>query len=189
VNNYRRCYIKSFKHDGHLHRQWQRNWLVPQDLLLPQHAAEGMHVLLNNQTPIKEADGSMWVSRVPAVSFFIPGKWFNVVAMIEDFGIRYYCNLASPPYLTGDVLTYIDYDLDVIRTAGGDLAVVDRDEYERHKAEYRYPPVVDAKVSEGLREVTHRIRGGKPPFEDEVVKAYYEAWRASIANGAEGEPE
>ncbi|WP_339278910.1 DUF402 domain-containing protein [Paenibacillus sp. FSL W8-1187] len=176
MDTYRRCYIKSFKHDGHLHRQWQKNWLVPDRLLLPQQAEENMIVLINNQTPITEADGSVWVSRVPAVSFFLPGKWYNVVAMMEDFGIRYYCNLASPPYLTGDVLTYIDYDLDVIRTANGDLAVVDRDEYERHKTDYRYPPIVDAKVGQGLREVTQRIRAGEPPFEDEIVLRYYEAW-------------
>ncbi|SDT02947.1 hypothetical protein SAMN05444162_2891 [Paenibacillaceae bacterium GAS479] len=185
MDTYRRCFIKSFKHDGHLHRQWQRNWLMPQSMLLPQHAEENMLVLINNQTPITEADGSIWVSRVPAVSFFIPTKWFNVVAMIEDYGIRYYCNLASPPYLAGNVLTYIDYDLDVIRTTGGELAVVDRDEYERHKQEYRYPPVVDSKVNQGLREVTQRIRSGKSPFEDQVVLDYYETWTSRPDHEAE----
>ncbi|MCM3748440.1 DUF402 domain-containing protein [Paenibacillus pasadenensis] len=188
MDTYRRCFIKSFKHDGHLHRQWQRNWLMPSGMLLPQHTQEKMLVLINNQTPITEADGSVWVSRVPAVSFFIPGKWFNVVAMMEEYGIRYYCNLASPPYLTDNVLTYIDYDLDVIRTAGGDLAVVDRDEYERHKQEYRYPPIVETKVSQGLKEVTQRIRGGKPPFEDQVVLDYYEAWANRPDREAEENP-
>jgi protein associated with RNAse G/E len=42
------CYqIKSFKHNGHIHRIWFENWLVPGRLLLPEHAAENMIVLIN----------------------------------------------------------------------------------------------------------------------------------------------
>ncbi|AJY77579.1 DUF402 domain-containing protein [Paenibacillus beijingensis] len=176
MDTYRRCVIKSFKHDGHLHRMWFRNWSVPRSRLLPEHKAEGMHVLINRQTPIREADGGMWVSRVSAVSFFIPGQWFNVVALLEDSGTRYYCNIASPPYISGDVLTYIDYDLDVIRTAGGEMHVVDRDEYELHKAEYKYPPIIDAKTGQGLGELQRRIMNGSSPFQDEAALAYYEDW-------------
>ena len=76
------CYqIKSFKHNGHIHRIWFENWLVPGRLLLPEHAAENMIVLINEQTLIEEADGSRWTSKVPGISFFIPGEWYNVVAL------------------------------------------------------------------------------------------------------------
>lgn len=173
---YRHCVIKSFKHNGHLHRTWQQNWLIPNQLLAPEHLEQAMHVLINCQTPIQEADGKLWTSRVPAVSFFIPGEWFNVVALIEDSGIRYYCNIASPPYLQGDVLTYIDYDLDVIRTADGEYCVVDEDEYEQHKTTYHYPQMVEDKVRDGMSELLKRIERGEAPFCDELVTAYYTQW-------------
>ncbi|WP_028612450.1 DUF402 domain-containing protein [Paenibacillus harenae] len=182
---YRHCVIKSFKHNGHIHRTWQQNWLVPDELLAPQHKAESMTILINRQTPILESDGKVWISRVPAVSFFIPGQWYNIVALLEEGGIRYYCNVASPPYLQGNVLTYIDYDLDVIRTAGGERFVVDRDEYEMHKAAYHYPKVVVDKVREGLDALLARIDDGRPPFQDHVANRYYEEWLKQTGEGEE----
>ncbi|GGG24206.1 DUF402 domain-containing protein [Paenibacillus abyssi] len=177
MKTYRPCVIKSFKHDGKLHRMWLKNWLVPSHLLAPEHAVESMIVLINEQTPIQESDGKIWTSKVPAVSFFIPKLWFNVVALLEEPGIRYYCNVASPPYLHEDVLTYIDYDLDVIRTSDGSMFVVDRDEYEQHKAVYLYPQLVEDKVMAGLRQLTGRVRGGNPPFNDDAVYSYYAGWK------------
>ncbi|MGO4548655.1 DUF402 domain-containing protein [Paenibacillus sp. 2TAB23] len=173
---YRHCVIKSFKHNGHIHRTWQQNWLVPDELLDDKHKAEAMKVFINRQTPIQESDGKIWISRVPAVSFFIPKQWFNVVALLEEGGVRYYCNIASPPYMQGDVLTYIDYDLDVIRTADGERSIVDQDEYELHKAAYHYPKMVDEKVQAGLSALLERMDQNLSPFQDELVTSYYEAW-------------
>jgi protein associated with RNAse G/E len=169
--------IKSFKHDGHLHRAWLENWLVPDHLLQPEHAAESMLVLVNSHTKIREADGRDWVSKIPVVCFFIPGQWYNIVALLESAGIRYYCNIASPVYRSNDVLTYIDYDLDVILSPGGDRQVVDQDEYERHKINYHYPKIVEEKVQEGLVGLNYRIDNKLPPFQDEFVWAYYEFWK------------
>nr|WP_313787702.1 DUF402 domain-containing protein [Paenibacillus larvae] len=138
--------IKSFKHDGDLHRTWLENWRVAEEFLCPLHREEGMIVLVNNQTKIQEADGKEWTSRIPGVSFFIPRQWHNVIALIENTGIRYYCNVASPPYLYYQTLTYIDYDLDAIKFPGGDIHVVDQEEYERHKWMYRYTPFVEKRL-------------------------------------------
>ncbi|TVY10325.1 DUF402 domain-containing protein [Paenibacillus cremeus] len=175
--------IKSFKHDGHLHRMWLQNWLVPESLMHESHRAESMMVLINSQTKIVESDGKEWVSRIPGVSFFIPKLWFNIVALIEESGVRFYCNVASPPYVNGNVITYIDYDLDVIRMPDGDVHVVDQEEYERHKISYHYSPIVDSKVKQGLKDLLVRVRAGHSPFQDEWVRYYYEQWRD---RGAEG---
>ncbi|MBD2848366.1 DUF402 domain-containing protein [Paenibacillus sp. IB182496] len=173
---YRSYQIKSFKHNGSLHRTWLENWLVPEAELTREHRSESMLVLINQATPIREANGKCWVSRVPALSFFIPEQWFNVVALLERSGIRYYCNVASPPYVYDNVLTYIDYDLDVIRTVEGAVHVVDRDEYEYHKALYHYPAIVEEKVKAGLHGLTARIRLGQTPFDEAVIRHYYERW-------------
>lgn len=176
--------IKSFKHDGSLHRMWRENWRVPDDALAAGHAAEKMTVFVNSQTPIREADGSEWVSKVPAVSFFIPKQWYNIVALIEESGIRYYCNVASPPYISGRTLTYIDYDLDVILFPDRTRQVVDQQEYETHSRLYRYTAEVKAKVAEGLQNLTARMEGGGPPFDDDAVRQYYERWKAEKGRGA-----
>ncbi|UQZ84059.1 hypothetical protein SK3146_03291 [Paenibacillus konkukensis] len=177
--------IKSFKHDGHLHRTWMENGMVPEPLLQEVHKAEAMMVLINSQTKIIEADGKEWVSRIPGVSFFIPKQWFNVVALLEESGVRYYCNVASPPYVNGRVITYIDYDLDVIRMPGGSVHVVDQEEYERHKICYHYSSIVDAKVKQGLSDLLQRIERGKAPFHDEWVHDYYRHWEKWKGQGTE----
>jgi hypothetical protein len=174
--------IKSFKHDGHLHRMWLENWLVPESALDESHSKESMMVLINCQTKIVEADGKEWVSRIPGVSFFIPKQWFNIVALLEEHGIRYYCNVASPPYVNGRVITYIDYDLDVIRLSNGHISVVDQDEYERHKLDYHYSDVVDAKVKSGLSSLLRRIERKEAPFQDELVLYYYRLWKDRPGN-------
>lgn len=178
MEHYEQCVIKSFKHNGHIHRLWEQNWLVPEWRLADAQREESAMVVINRQTPIQEASGKQWVSRVPAVSFFLPGQWFNVVALIEEDGVRYYCNIASPPYRQEGVITYIDYDLDVIRTIDESRYVVDQDEYERHKSLYHYPQLVQNKVQEGLYTVLDRIDHNKSPFHDDTVMAYYRSWCA-----------
>lgn len=176
--------IKSFKHDGHLHRMWIENWLVPEVSLHPEHGKEAMLVLINSQTKIQEADGKEWISRIPGVSFFIPKAWFNVVALIEETGIRYYCNIASPPYVAGNVITYIDYDLDVIRYPDGKVQVVDQEEYDRHRLAYHYSAVVEGKVRLGLEAVLERIQQGISPFQENHVLQYYRLWETQKIGGS-----
>lgn len=177
MGNFSLYTIKSFKHNGHIHRIWVENWAVPKQMLHPDHVSECMHVLINDQTRIQESDGREWVSRIPAVSFFIPRQWFNIVALIEEQGIRYYCNIASPPYVWGDTLTYIDYDLDVVLMPDGEVQVVDEEEYARHKLSYHYSQEVEDKVKLGLESLLQRIHDGRPPFQDKVVQQYYELWK------------
>jgi protein associated with RNAse G/E len=175
--------IKSFKYNGHLHRTWLKNGRASIDLLLPQHLRESFIVTVNERTKIIEADGKTWESRTPGISFFIPDQWYNIIALLEDTGIRYYCNLASPPYLQGNILTYIDYDLDVIRLPNGQVSVVDQEEYERHKIQYQYPSIVEQKVQEALDHLLQRIAKHQTPFQDQEVYYYYEQW---VKGGTDG---
>jgi len=177
MNTFSLYQIKSFKHDGHLHRMWLKNWRVPDELLDRGHAAESMIVLINSQTPIRESDGKEWTSKIPSVTFFIPGEWYNIVSLIDDSGVRYYCNVASPPYVSGRIITYIDYDLDVIRSADGHMQIVDQEEYELHKQNYHYSSVVERKVMDGLDSLLKRLKNGKAPFQDDLVLNYYELWK------------
>ena len=169
--------IKSFKYDGHLHRTWFENWPVPEESLHPLLRRERFRVFINHGTKIREADGKIWTSRVPGVSYFAPGKWFNAVALLESTGVRYYCNIASPFTAYDNTVTYIDYDLDVILMQNGEIHVVDEEEFEAHRLLYRYPPGVVRNVRAGLKELIRRMRERRAPFLAGESQRYYELWR------------
>ncbi|TJY42414.1 DUF402 domain-containing protein [Cohnella pontilimi] len=178
---YKCCTIKSFKHNGSLHRMWLVNWQVPKERLHPDHAALSLEVLLNEHTLIREADGKEWISRVPAVAFFFPGEWFNVVALLEEKGgIRYYCNIASPPFRYHNVLTYIDYDLDLLMLPDGSVHELDRDEFKKHSVEYRYGADVIEQADRALARLKDRMSRTDIPFRDAEVRRYYKEWKDSV---------
>ncbi|MNI61677.1 hypothetical protein D3C73_1169600 [compost metagenome] len=82
------------------------------------------------------------------------------------------------------MLTYIDYDLDVIRYPDGGIEVVDQDEYVQHAIEYQYPALIDDKVQSGLEALLERAHRGEAPFQDDLVMHYYQLWEAQRNGGS-----
>ncbi len=80
--------IHSYKHDGHLHRVWEETKVLKAN----------SHLLIggNDHTLVTESDGRTWITREPAITYFHTDLWFNIIGMIRDDGIYYYCNLGSP---------------------------------------------------------------------------------------------
>ena len=87
-------YLQSFKHNGSLHRTWCKGYIVESD--------EKRIVAVTNKTWVIESDGRRWLTREPAVCFFWPDRWYNVISMIRKGGVYYYCNLASPTLFDGE---------------------------------------------------------------------------------------
>ena len=50
MENYAAYTIKSFKHDGSLHRTWLENWRVPDASISEVHVRENMIVTINHET-------------------------------------------------------------------------------------------------------------------------------------------
>ena len=97
--------IQSYKHDGSLHRTWRDTMILKTN--------ENSIIGVNDHTLVTESDDRRWVTREPAIVYFHKKFWFNIIAMIREEGVSYYCNIASPFVLDNEALKYIDYDLDV----------------------------------------------------------------------------
>ena len=135
--------IQSYKHDGRLHRTW-RDTMV---LKTSEHSMIGV----NDHTLVTESDGRRWVTREPAIVYFHKKYWFNVIAMIREKGVSYYCNLASPFLLDDEALKYIDYDLDIKVFPDGEKRLLDVDEYEMHSKMMNYPNDIDFILKENVK--------------------------------------
>src|SRR5690625_1232949 len=111
--------IKSIKGDGSLHRKWHVNTFLKRD--------EKAIIAVNEKTNVTEKDGSAWITRYPAVLYFPTEAWFNVAAQFKPDGIHFYCNLSSPYTIKNNVLTYIDYDLDILVTPKRKIYLLDEE--------------------------------------------------------------
>ena len=161
--------IQSYKHDGNLHRTW-RDTMV---LKTSEHSVIGV----NDHTLVTESDGRRWVTREPAIVYFHTKYWFNIIAMIREKGVSYYCNLASPYLLDEEALKYIDYDLDIKVFPDGEKRLLDVDEYEDHRRQMDYPPEIDFILKENVKILVEWINEGKGPFSPEYVELWYERYK------------
>ena len=158
-------YIQSFKHDGSLHRTWATGFVI--------EANEQRIVAVTDRALVSESDGRRWVTKEPAVCFFYPDRWYNVICMIRKGGVHYYCNIASPSLVDEEAIKNIDYDLDVKIFPNGKVIVLDEDEYQQHSRQMHYSQKLDAVIRQGLNDVLNDIALQKSPFDKEEIDQLY----------------
>lgn len=161
--------IQSYKHDGHLHRTWRETMVLK--------TSENEIIGCNDHTLVTESDGRKWVTREPALVYFHKHYWFNVVTMIRDSGVSYYCNLATPYALDKEALKYIDYDLDIKVFPDGEKRLLDVDEYAIHSKIWKYPPEIDKILHRNVDILIEWINEGKGPFSQAYVDIWLERYK------------
>ncbi|BDR56776.1 DUF402 domain-containing protein [Xylocopilactobacillus apis] len=157
--------IQSFKHNGLLHRTWKESMVlkVSEDILIGG----------NNHTLVTESDRHRWITREPAIIYFHKHYWFNVIAMIRETGVVYYCNLASPYVIDREALKYIDYDLDVKVFANGEKRLLDLNEYEENKRKWHYSKTTDEILKYNVKVLVYWINHQLGPFSKEFIDIWY----------------
>jgi uncharacterized protein len=160
--------IQSYKHNGSLHRTWLRGLVL--------ESTDERTVVVTNKTWVIEADGRRWFTREPAICFFYPEKWFNIIAMLRKSGIYYYCNLASPSLYDGEALKNIDYDLDVKVYPDGATNILDEDEYALHGELMRYSDDLKIIVERTLQELLGIIQAKQSPFIRDEIEDYFDVY-------------
>jgi uncharacterized protein len=168
-----KIFIQSYKHDGSLHRTWAKGFVVDTN--------QDRSIIVTNQTIVTEADGRRWNTREPALCFFYPDRWYNVICMIRKTGVFYYCNLASPFVVDQEALKNIDYDLDVKVYPNGDYQVLDEDEYRIHSMVMQYPKAIRDIIEETLQKLLIDIEQHHSPFNAEEVYHWYRVYQTLIS--------
>lgn len=162
--------IHSYKHDGSIHRMWETSLVL--------HNAEDTLIVANDRTQVTESNGRNWITEEPAICHFYSEYWFNIIGLIRDVGIVYYCNISSPYEYNNGILSYIDYDLDVLVSPDGTYQVLDKEEYENHKQMMNYPEKLDQTLQKNLNTLIQWIEQQKGPFTPERTATWYEHYVA-----------
>ena len=163
--------IISYKHNGLLHRVWQYAYVLKE--------TEDMIIIINDRSSVIDGDGRKWKTKEPAVCFFYKKKWYNIICMLRNKSIYYYCNLSSPYVHDEEGIKYIDYDLDVKVFPSGDKIILDRDEFDFNHYDYGYTDELVEIIERELKNLLHMIDNKETPFNQEsVLKEYNEYLKA-----------
>lgn len=160
--------IQCYKHNGTLHRCWDRGLVLANN--------DDFVVVATKRAKVVESNGRRWFTKEPAVTIFSKKEWWNVICMFKQEGICYYCNIASPAIVDYHMIKYIDYDLDAKLFPDGELRILDEKEYLRHKAMYQYSDELDEVLKYQMAEIIKKIKNKEFPFDDNRVKKYYEKY-------------
>ena len=80
--------IRCYKHNGALHRVWDRGLVLENN--------NDFIVIASKKAKVVESNGRCWFTKEPAVTIFSKKEWWNVICMLKKDGVCYYCNIASP---------------------------------------------------------------------------------------------
>lgn len=160
--------IHSYKHNGQLHRIWDSTTILK--------STKNVIIGANDKTLVTESDGRTWITREPAICYFHSKYWFNIIGMLRNDGVYYYCNISSPFVYDEEALKYIDYDLDVKVFPDMTYVLLDEDEYEQHRREMNYPTVLDQILKNHVNHLLRWVRQRKGPFSPEFIDQWYERY-------------
>ena len=158
--------IRCYKHNGALHRVWDRGLVLENN--------NDFIVIASKKAKVVESNGRCWFTKEPAVTIFSKKEWWNVICMLKDNGICYYCNIASPALINSRMIMYIDYDLDAKLFPDGEIRILDEKEYLRHKEMYNYSDDLDTVLKYTTKVVVKKMEDKVFPFDDNRIKKYYD---------------
>lgn len=164
--------IHCYKHNGNLHQLCDEAIVLDVD--------NEKIVVANNKAKLTEADGRSYRAKEPAILFFYKKHWFNIIGQLKQFGLFYYCNIATPYIIDNKIIKYIDYDLDLRVFPDGGFKILDYNEYNYHRKLMHYPNEVQLIIKNELNNLITMKRKNEGPFAPGIIKKYYNLYKNII---------
>ena len=142
--------IHCYKHNGKIDR-------ISGEAIVLDETDEYL-VCANNKVKLIENDGRSHRTKEIAILFF-------------------YKKIASPYIIDGNIIKYIDYDLDLRIFPDGTFKVLDKNEYRYHKITMRYSEEIDIIVQDSLNKLIENKNINAFPFKKEVIEHYYKIYK------------
>jgi protein associated with RNAse G/E len=150
--------VRSYKYDGLLHRTWAAELIH----------REGSLIVLDAKFPeeiIHDLLGTI-ASGTHSLEYYWLDRWYNIFRFAEPNGElrNYYCNVNVPPTFAGEILSYVDLDLDILVAPDFSYQVLDEQDFESNAQIYRYPEQVRQKARRAVEELVEMIEARAFPF-------------------------
>jgi uncharacterized protein len=151
--------VRATKYDGSGLRTWTAQVLQQDGPLLVLDASfdhEIKHDLLGTIA-----------SGTRSIEYYWLDRWYNVFRMAHATGKlrNYYCNINAPPAFDGNVLSYVDLDIDILVEPDLSYRIVDLEDFERNASWFGYPQAVQTSARKALDELITLIKARSFPFD------------------------
>lgn len=158
--------VRACKFDGSEHRTWPAKVLRHNGTLLVLDAKfdqEIKHELLGTIALGTTSTEYYWLDR-----------WYNIFRFAQPSGeLRsYYCNVNVPPTFDGQVLSYVDLDIDILVEPDFTYRIVDLEDFEVNAKRYNYSLEIQTNAKRALSELVTLIERRSFPFVDETVATF-----------------
>lgn len=155
--------IQAMKYGNRQHYKWNTQLLEKTSTYMVVLGEQGRQ--LHHFTKQKIFTMENWT-----IEFFSSELWFTVSADVVDGEInQYYCNINQPAQLNGNVVSFVDLDLDLIRR-NGEWKVVDEDEFESNAVKFSYPDELIQRARQELANLKERIKNRDFPFDGTIER-------------------
>lgn len=161
--------IHCYKHNGRLHQVCDEAIVLDID--------DEKIVVANDHAKLTEADGRSYRAKEPAILIFYKKNWYNVIGQLKNFGLFYYCNIATPYIIDDNIIKYIDYDLDLRVFPDGGFKILDYNEYNYHKDLMHYPIEIQMIIKSELSNLINMKRKNEGPFKIGLIENYYKSYQ------------
>ena len=154
--------VRTYKYDGSEHRSWPAQVLRQEGSLIVLDAKftnEVVHELLGTIAGGTHSLEYYWLDR-----------WYNVFRFAQPNGElrNYYCNVNVPPTFDGEVLSYVDLDLDILVEPDFSYQILDAEDFEINAQRYGYPDGVQTNARQAVDELLRMIQTREFPFGSEA---------------------
>lgn len=157
MNETRNVQVK--KYDGSLHYEWTSRLIDDNDERILLYAGPGRTL----QHYTRQA---CYTYHSHSLECFMRQDGFTVQLDLEpDGAIRHYSNIGLVPRLDGNIITFIDLDLDLVADRGGEWRLVDEEEFAANQVRFGYPDDVVTHVWNTIEDVNQRIEINAFPFD------------------------
>lgn len=162
--------IHAYKHNGDLYRSWNNSFVLEDN--------NEYLVLVNEHVTITEINGRKWTTIDPAIWLFFKNDWYNIICMIRNDGVHYYCNIASPFILDSETIKYIDYDLDIKVFPNRSYKLLDLKEFKTNRRIWKYPITLQNTLWQNINKLKKGIkRQDINLFNDDVILDYWKGYQ------------
>jgi uncharacterized protein len=166
--------VVSRKYDGSLRDEYETQ--------LVEETAEAFTLLSPPGTPYLDHRVGSWQTAAPdgLLELYFPQRWYNLWHICEQQSSvnLMYINLSIPAMLRGDVLEWVDLDLDYRVHVDHSVELLDEAEFAENAARFDYPPELIAQVRAACREIEALLAERAFPFDHERQVERYRRLKA-----------